>query len=182
MLQSGVLLCLILLFSSVMASAQNGSEPLRATEYGTVGVIFNEELSALGGRALYPICVNAPKDAPLKSLISYLRKASYPISDLSLCVPNVAPNGEHPKDYPHGMQLFIDNPHRDAKGQIDIHVETSDLTMRPGEHLALVLRRGTYHFKTKEIGAWEMTGYMKEYDSKDEKPNCVAARSSTSDK
>jgi hypothetical protein len=175
-------LCLILLCSSVITSEQSGSESLRATEYGTVGLIFNEELSALGAKALYPICVDAPKDAPLKSLVSYLRKASYPISDLRLCVPNLAPIREHPKDYPHGMQIFIDNPHRDLKGQVDIHVETTDLTTRPGEHLTLVLRRGTYHFKSKETGAWEMTGYTKEYESRDGNPNCVAAQSSTSSK
>jgi hypothetical protein len=50
-----------------------------------------------------------------------------------------------------------------------MRVEAGDLTVRPGEHLAQLLRRGTYHLKQNEAGKWQIADYTKEYDSADEK-------------
>ena len=61
-----------------------------------------------------------------------------------------------------------------------MRVETGDLTTRPGEHFATTLRRGTYHFKQNEAQEWQITGYTKEFDFKDDKQgsiNCDAAQS-----
>jgi hypothetical protein len=159
-------------------SGQTASGRLQPDEYDAVALIYNQELSALGDKALYPICLNTPSDTPSKPLLDYLRKGGYAVNDLSLCQPNAGPGGNHPKDYPHGMLIFIDKPKRDSKGQVDMHVESTDLTPRPGEHLAVSLRRGTYHFKQDEKGGWQVSGYTKEYDAKDEKqPGCNVAES-----
>jgi hypothetical protein len=171
---------LILLVSRVghpaMASAQVPSEGLQPDEYNTAALIFNEELSALGDRALYPICINTPSGTPLKPLVQYLRRGGYPISDLSVCVPNSGRDGNHPKDYLHGLQILIGNPQRHPVGQIDMRVEAGDLTVRPGDHFAITLRRGIYHFGKNEEGEWQITGYTKEYDSREEKVNCDVGR------
>lgn len=166
------------LVSPVQALAQSATERLRPDEYDTVALIYNDELSALGGRALYPICVSTPESAPTRPLIEYLRKGGYAISDLSLCLPNTGPGGKHPKDYPHGLLISIDKYQRMHAGEFDIHVDVSDLTLRPGDHLALLLRRGTYHLKQDEKGKWRVSGYTKEYDFKDEKQEgCKVAES-----
>jgi hypothetical protein len=160
------------------ASAQGGTTgKLQPDEYAAVALIYNQELSALGVRALYPICVSLPTDASTKPLVEYLRKGGYVVSDLSVCQPNASAGG-HPKDYPHGLRIFIDKPQRQSSGQLDMHVEATDLTLRPGEHVVATLRRGTYHFKLGDKGEWQVSGYTKEYDSKDEKEaGCKVAES-----
>ena len=46
-------------------------------------------------------------------------KGGYEISDESLCEPAMAPGGQHhPKDYPHGLRIFIDKLQRDPGGEI----------------------------------------------------------------
>jgi hypothetical protein len=109
-----------------------------------------------------------------------LRRGGFEVSDPSLCEPEMAPGGQHhPKDYSHGLRIFIDKPQRDVGGLVSMHVVADDLTVRPGEHLARTLRRGTYHFKKNEAQRWQIISYTKEYDSKDEKQvNCDAAKSS----
>jgi hypothetical protein len=58
-----------------------------------------------------------------------------------------------------------------------MQVAAGDLTLRPGLHVGILLRRGTYHFKQNEAREWQITGYTKEYDFKDEKSvNCDAAQ------
>jgi hypothetical protein len=171
-MQQRIVVCgLIWLASSLVnvvpAVAQRALERLRPDEYDTVAVIFNQELSAVGERALYPICIDAPPGTPLKPLIRYLRRDGHPISDLSVCNPGMGSRGHHPKDYPHGMQIGINKLRRASEGQLDIRVETADLTLRPGAHFVTLLRRGTYHFKQNQKGEWEITGYTKEYDFKD---------------
>jgi hypothetical protein len=42
------------------ASAQTAPDQLRPDEYDTVALIYNQELSELGERALYPICIDMP--------------------------------------------------------------------------------------------------------------------------
>ncbi len=86
----------------------------------------------------------------------------------------------HPKDYPHGLRIYIDKLERNPGGEIGMHVASGDLTIRPGEHFATLLRQGTYNFKQNEAREWQITGYTKEYDFKDEKQgsrNCDAAQS-----
>jgi hypothetical protein len=121
---------------------------------------------------------------PTKALFQYLRKGRFEISDPSVCEPAMASEGQHhPKDYPHGLRIFIHKPQRDSGGLVSMHVETTDLTLRPGDHFALTLRRGTYHFKQDEAREWRITGYTKEYDFKDEKQaNCDAAQPPTTTK
>jgi len=161
------------------ASAQGGSRKLQPAEYDTVALIYNQELSALGGRALYPICVGLPTDTPTRPLLEYLRRGGYAVSELSVCEPSAGPAGSHPKDYPHGLRIFIDKLQRAPGGQVNILVEATDLTLRPGEHFGSPLRRGTYHFKQSEKGEWQVSSYTKEYDSKDEKQgDCKAAEPS----
>src|SRR5258705_7179645 len=94
----GTMLFASTLASPALASAQHAPDRLRPDEYETVALIFNEELAQLGNRALYPICISTPSDTPLKPLLRYLRRGGYPISDLSLCVPNTGRDGKHSKD------------------------------------------------------------------------------------
>ncbi len=158
-------------------------EGLRQEEYACVALIYNYELLALGERALYPICIDMPSGIPTKPLLQYLRRGGFEVSDPSLCEPAMAPGGQHhPKDYPHGLRIFIDKPQRNSGGLVSMHVETADLTLRPGGHFARTLRRGTYHFKQDEAREWKITAYTKEYDSKDEKgrDNCDSAQPSPS--
>jgi hypothetical protein len=173
------------LMSVPQASAQTSPQRLRPDEYDSVALIYNYELSALGNRALFPICIDMPSGIPIKPLLQYLRRGGFEVSDPSLCEPAMAPGGQHhPKDYSHGLRIFIDKPQRDSGGLVSMHVETGDLTVRPGEHFALTLRRGTYHFKQNEARERQITEYAKEYDSKDEKgqDNCNCAQASTATK
>ena len=178
----GAVLCSVLLVAVVARGArtpaQGASEGLRANEYDTVALIFDEELAALGKRALYPICISTTSDTPLKPLLRYLRRGGYPVSNLSLCEPNTGKHPNHPSDYSHGMRILIDRPQRHSGGLVDLHVQTDDLTVRPGDHLALTLRRGTYHFRRSEEGEWQIVGYTREYEFKDEEKqpcNCNAS-------
>jgi hypothetical protein len=178
----GLILTMISLMNVAIAPAQSVPQYLRPDEYGTVAIIYNQELLALGERALYPICIDMPSGIPIKPLLQYLRTGGFEVSDPSLCEPAMAPGGQHhPKDYSHGLRIFIDKPQRDPGGLVSMHVETDDLTVRPGEHLARTLRRGTYHFRQNEAREWKITDYTKEYDSKDEKgqDNCNCAQPST---
>ncbi|HJX95641.1 MAG TPA: hypothetical protein VJ324_08495 [Candidatus Acidoferrum sp.] len=50
-----------------------------------------------------------------------------------------------------------------------MRVQADDLTVRPGEHFAQTLRRGTYQLKQDQAGKWQIASYAKEYDSADEK-------------
>ena len=158
------------LMSGTLASAQNTSQRLSPAEYDSIALIYNSELSALGERALFPICIDMLSGIPIKPLLQYLHRRGFEVSDPSLCEPAMAPGGQHhPKDYSHGLRIFVDKPMHDSGGLVSMHVETGDLTVRPGEHLARTLRRGTYHLKQDESRKWQITGYIKEYDSKDEK-------------
>jgi hypothetical protein len=158
------------LMNVAMARAQGAPQRLRPDEYATVGLIYNQELSALGTRALYPICIDVAAWMPIKPLLQYLRKGGFEVSDPSLCEPDRARDGQHhPKDYPHGLRISIDKLHRDAEGRIVMHVASGDLTLRPGEHFATLLRQGTYLFKQNEAREWQITRYTQEYDFKDEK-------------
>jgi hypothetical protein len=116
---------------------------------------------------------------PIKPLLQYLRKGGFEASDPTVCEPATARGGQHhPKDYPHGLRIFIDKLQRDPEGRISMHVASDDLTLRPGEHLGTTLRQGTYVFKQNDHGEWQITSYTKEYDFKDEKQesaNCDAS-------
>ena len=71
------------------------------------------------------------------------------------------------RDYPHGPHIQLLQPQRHSDGTIDVEVRVGDLT-RPGIHFATLLREGTYHFKLNDSGEWQMIGYAKKYDFKDE--------------
>jgi hypothetical protein len=176
----GLMLLAVSLACVATARAQRASEKLRSDEYDTVALIYNEELAALGKRALYPICIGVTSGTPIKPLLQYLRGGGYEVSNPSLCEPAMLPGGQHhPKDYTHGLRIFIDEPQRDPGGLVSIHVQTDDLTVRPGDHFARTLRRGTYHLKQTEKGEWHVSSYTNEYDSaKDEKQgSCNVAES-----
>ncbi len=162
-----------------MARAQSAPQRLRPDEYSSVALIYNQELSALGNRALYPICIDVASGMPIKPLLQYLRKGGFEASDPTVCEPATARGGQHhPKDYPHGLRIFIDKLQRDPEGRISMHVASDDLTLRPGEHLGTTLRQGTYVFKQNDHGEWQITSYTKEYDFKDKKQesaNCDAS-------
>ena len=152
------------------ARAQGAPQRLRPDEYATVALIYNQELSALGTGALYPICIDVAAWMPTKPLLQYLRNGGFEVSYPTLCEPARARGGQHhPKDYPHGLRISIDKLHRDPEGRISMHVASDDLTLRPGEHIGATLRRGIYLFKQTEEGEWQITSYTKEYDFKDEK-------------
>ncbi len=92
-----------------MARAQSAPQRLRPDEYASVALIYNQELSALGNRALYPICIDVASGMPIKPLLQYLRKGGFEASDPTVCEPATARGGQHhPKDYPHGLRIFID--------------------------------------------------------------------------
>jgi hypothetical protein len=149
---------------------QGAPQGLKSGEYDVVALIYNQELSALGNRALYPICIVMPIGIPTGPLVSYLRKAGFQISDESVCVPSTGRGGQHhPKDFPHGLQIFIDKPQRGSAGAISVRVRADDLTLRPGVHVVQMLRRGTYQFKKDQAGEWKITDYKNEYDSAEDK-------------
>jgi hypothetical protein len=185
--QRGIALCRFVLTMGCLTiaakvSAQGAPKSLQPDEYDGVALVYNQELSALGKRALFPICIDMPSGMPSEPLLQYLRKGGFEISDESVCEPAMGPGGQHhPKDYPHGLRIFIDKFQRDPGGVISMHVEADDLTLRPGEHLAQTLRRGTYHLKQNGTRKWQIAGYTKEYDSEDEKgqDRCNCAQAST---
>jgi hypothetical protein len=170
--QRGLRLLRFILASGCFTTAiarQGAPQGLQPDEYDAIAVIYNKELSALGERALFPICIEMPSRMPTRPLVQYLRKGGFEISDQVVCEPAMSPGGQHhPRDYPHGLRIFIDKLQRDSGGIISMHVQADDLTTRPGEHLGLTLRRGTYRLK-REAGKWEIAAYTKEYDSADEK-------------
>jgi hypothetical protein len=104
------------------------------------------------------------------------------VSQDSVCEPAMAPRGEHrPTDYPHGLRIFVDHIQHDPHGLTSTHVVTDDLTTRPAEHVAVTLRRRTYHFRKSEAGEWQIADYTKEYDSNDAKAgyDCKQALTAT---
>jgi hypothetical protein len=160
------------------------SEGLRANEYAAVGTIYNNELSALGRRALYPICIGVPSGVPLKPLLKFLQDYGYELSQPSLCEPAMAQSSRRrPKDYTHGMRIYLNNPERHSDGSINIRVEVGDLTVRPGEDLATLLRDGVYHLKLDDKGQWQIIGYSKKYDSAvDKRDDCGNPQAATPSK
>jgi hypothetical protein len=166
----GLMLGIICLTNLAIAFATVATQELRLSDYGSLVPIYNYELSALGNRALFPICIDAPSGTSTQGLFNFMRKAGLEVSPTFLCEPATGPGGQlHAKDYPHGLRIFVDNFQRDSSGLVSMHVVTDDLTVRPGEHLASTLRRGTYRLKQTEAGEWQITGYTREYDSTDEK-------------
>lgn len=156
-----------LFLASLVVAAQTG-QPLKQDEYAVVGFIYNDEISALGERALYPIYIQLPADANVKPLVRYLRRYGYPISDPSVCLPGLGS-----RDYPHGLHIQLLQPQRHSDGTIDVEVRVGDLTLRPGIHFATFLREGAYHFKLNHSGEWQMIGYTKKYGLTDsEARNC----------
>jgi hypothetical protein len=169
--------------TTTIASPKSGPQGLQPDEYGGVALIYNYELSALGNRALFPICIGMLSEMPTEPLVRYLRKGGYEISDAVVCEPAMAPRAQHhPKDYPHGLRIFIDKLQHDLDGVISMRVQADDLTLRPGEHVSGgMLRRGTYQLKQDQAGKWQVANYTKEYDSEDEKgqDKCNCAHAST---
>jgi hypothetical protein len=174
-LHRGIALCGFILIVScwltkTSVAAQGAPQGLKPDEYDGVALIYNQELSALGNRALFPICIGMPSGMPTEPIVRFLRKRGFEISDEVVCEPAMAPGGQHhPKDYSHGLRIFFDKLQRDSAGVISMRVQADDLTVRPGEHFAQTLRRGTYQLKQDQTGKWQIVGYTKEYDSADEK-------------
>lgn len=156
--------------AAIESGGQGASQGLKPDEYDGVALIYNQELSALGNRALFPICIGMPSGMLTEPLVRYLRKGGFEIGDEAVCEPAMAPGGQHqPKDYSHGLRILIDKLQRESAGVISMRVQADDLTLRPGEHVAQTLRRGTYQLKQDQAGKWQIAGYTKEYDSADEK-------------
>jgi hypothetical protein len=172
---------LTLLIAGVATGAFSSrpSNPLRPDEYDAVALIYNSELAALGQRALYPICIELPTGVSVKPLLQYLSKAGYVISDPTICEPAMASAGQHhPKDYPHGLRIFVGEPQRENSGVLSLTVDAGDLTLRPGVHFAALLRKGKYVLKRNASGEWGIVSYAKEYDSIDEpRLDCNSAKS-----
>jgi hypothetical protein len=81
------------LMNVATASTQGGPQRLRPDEYDSVALIYNQELSALGNRALYPICIDVPSWMPTKPLLQYLRRGGFEVSDPTVCQPAMARGG-----------------------------------------------------------------------------------------
>jgi hypothetical protein len=151
----GLILTTTSLMNVAMACAQSTPLHFGPDEYASVSINYIYELSALGERALLPICIDMPSGIPTKPLLQYLRRSGFEVSDPSLRETAMVPGGQHhPNDCPHGLRVFIDKHQRNSGGLVSMHLETADLTLRPGEHLTRTLRRGTYHFKQNEARVW----------------------------
>lgn len=147
------------------------SRQLRLDEYEIAALIYDSEIEALGDRALYPTCIALPSGVPTQPLLKYLQRGGYQVSGPELCDPASSSGGQHhPRDYPHGLRIFISNPQDGQNGLLRVKVESGDLTLRPGRHFVSLLRRGTYNFK-RENGEFKIVGYTKEFDSKDAIPD-----------
>jgi hypothetical protein len=153
--------------SIAAADRENSAKGLKPDEYSAAALIYNNELSVLGSRALYPICVTA-SGVPDKPLIRYLQQhldqPEYQVSEFSLCVPRQP----HPKNYPHGLVIDIGQPQRESERMLNIHVHAGDATLHVGVHFATLLREGTYHLKRDDKGEWQIVGYTKKYNFADE--------------
>ena len=188
-MQRGIAFCGFILtvsccltIAAMAYGGQGAAQGLKPDEYDGVALIYNQELSALGNRALFPICIGMPSEMPTAPLVRYLRRSGFEVSDESVCEPAMAPGGQHhPKDFSHGLRIFIDKLQRDSAGVMSMRVQADDLTVRPGEHFAQTLRRGTYQLKQDQAGKWHVAGYTKEYDSADEKgqDKCNCSQPST---
>lgn len=164
------LACSLACGQGVAAKGTKKAEGLRSNEYAAVGAIYDNELSALGKRALYPICITLPAGISSTPVLKFLQSYGYAVSEPSLCEPAMAQSGtKRPKDYTHGMRIYLNDPERDSDGSIRIKVEVSDLTVRPGEDIAALLRDGVYQLKLDDKGQWQIVGYAKKYDSADNK-------------
>jgi len=174
----GLILALVGLACAPPARAQTASQRLRSDEFDVVALVYNSELSGLGEAALFPICIHPPSATPSKPLLQNLRRGGFQVSDEVICEPAMARGGQHhPRDFPHGLRISMENLRRDPDGTVSLRAASDDLTTRPGVHFALTLRRGTYKFKRNQAGEWQITGYTKEFDFRDEKanerPGCV---------
>ena len=159
------LVLLISAFVISVASGQGAQEALRSDEYYAVAAVYNDELSALGERALYPICVVPPAGTRTDSLVHYLLRHGFTASDPKVCNPSPGSG-----DFPHGMEIRIQELRRDPGGEIDMQVAVGDNTIHYGVHVAMILRQGTYHLRKDENGSWQIVRYTKDYDIRDKEP------------
>jgi hypothetical protein len=157
------------------SSAQKAQEGLTPDEYDSVAVIYNAEIAALGERALYPICIGAPRGTSSRAITRYLRKYGFNVSDERICNPPLSHG-----DFPHGLVIEILKVVGGPAGQLDMQVMSGDNTIHVGVHFAEALRKGTYHLKRNQESQWEIVGYEKEFDYKDvkeEQHGCVPSHS-----
>jgi hypothetical protein len=82
-----------LTIAAMASGGQGGPQGLKPDEYDGVALVYNQELSALGKRALFPICIEMPSGTRTEQLLQYLRKAGFEISDESVCEPAMASGG-----------------------------------------------------------------------------------------
>jgi len=64
------------LMISMVTHAQGQQGGLRPDEYDPVGLIYDDVLSVLGDRALYPVCIDVRTDTPVHQLLRYLRSTA----------------------------------------------------------------------------------------------------------
>ena len=119
-----------------------------------MALVSRGELSALGDRAAVPICIRVPpKKTPPEPLIRYLQSVGVPVSHQKDCYPR----GE----YPRGVEINISDLRRSNVSQLDLTVDTADITLGRDVHFATPLREGTYHLKQDDKGEWTIIGYTK---------------------
>ena len=150
--------------ASATPPANKSAEKLQPKEFNTVALIYNDELEILGERAFYPICISMPSGDSTNPLLRYLHRYGFAIYDSHICNPSLKYG-----DFPHGMEIEILKLQHGPEGQLGIEVGLGDNTIHVGEHVATLLRHGTYHFKQNEKGKWEVTGYTKIFDYRDVK-------------
>jgi hypothetical protein len=63
---------------------------------------------------------------------------------------------------PRGFRLFVHAPiKRDTDSEYHVEIEVGDLTIKPGEHFATMLKQGTYHVRFEKGAQPEMISYEK---------------------
>lgn len=133
-------------------SAQAVQEKSQSAEYGAVLLVCRAELHAVSGRVISPLCVSVPPDGGTpESLLSYLPLHGIAVDKMSACYPR----GELSR----GLEIRLRQLKRSPEGQLEMTVETGDLTFRPGIHFAEALRFGTYRRKQNEACKWTILNY-----------------------
>jgi hypothetical protein len=148
---------LVLLALSLLSAFQCAAEPqdkLSPDEYESVVLVVKAELKELGDKSAPPICVGVTpfRRAP-EALLNLLVRRGLPISEQGACYP--------PKQYPRGTDISVQGIRRGPEGELNLIVESANVTLGPETHVGELIRRGTYRLKKNEKDEWTILNYTR---------------------
>ncbi len=144
------------------STPRDDGQALAAKDFRILGLVYENELAALGERAVFPICMTTPHEVPEDAVIEYLRSNNYRVSPRKICAPSLDTG-----DFPHGLRIDVMHIVYLPDGSLRADVSSNDNAIHYGVHLAESLRKGTYTFARDTGDKWRVSQYTKLFDYQD---------------